>query len=104
MAPLQNTVFANCKSDLKYFESTLAGSVTIASHTFAFKHAIEDGINGFLAHTHEWEDKINAAIDRVETDLVSYQSYVEKARDVVEARYSWSRQADLIVSEIFKAF
>ena len=104
VAPLQNTVFANCKSDLKYFESTLAGSVTIASHTFAFKHAIEDGINGFLAHTHEWEDKINAAIDRVETDLVSYQSYVEKARDVVEARYSWSRQADLIVSEIFKAF
>ena len=59
LAPLVVNDFTNCKSELKFFEAAVAETTTIASPTFAFKHAIEDGRTGFLAQTpNEWRNKL----------------------------------------------
>ena len=59
LAPLVVNDFTNCKSELKFFEAAVAETTTIASPTFAFKHAIEDGKTGFLAQApNEWRDKL----------------------------------------------
>ena len=49
ISPLQNNLFTNCKSELKYFEAAIAGTITVATPTYAFSRAIVDGENGFLA-------------------------------------------------------
>ncbi|MBR2753952.1 glycosyltransferase [Candidatus Saccharibacteria bacterium] len=58
IAPLVVNDFTNCKSELKFFEAGVVETTTIASSTYAFKKAIKDGENGFLAQTGEWYDKL----------------------------------------------
>ncbi len=58
LAPLAGNVFTNCKSELKFFESAIVETPTIASPTFAFANAIKSGENGFLCRPGEWYDKI----------------------------------------------
>lgn len=58
LAPLVENDFTNCKSELKFFEAAIVETPTIASPTYAFKHAIKDGKTGFLAKPGEWFDKL----------------------------------------------
>lgn len=58
IAPLADNVFANCKSELKFFESALVKTPTIASPTYAFSHSIQNGKTGFLCQPGEWADTI----------------------------------------------
>lgn len=54
IAPLGSNVFANCKSELKFFEAGLLKVPTLASPSFAFARAITNGKNGFLCQPGEW--------------------------------------------------
>ena len=58
IAPLVVNDFTNCKSELKFFEVAVVETTTIASPTYAFKKAISDGKNGFLARPGEWYDRL----------------------------------------------
>ena len=66
LAPLQDNEFTNCKSELKYFEAAVVGTVTVASPTFTLGRAITHGVNGFLARAHEWYDVLLETIERVD--------------------------------------
>lgn len=66
IAPLQINDFTNCKSELKFFEAAIVKTTTIASPIYAFKHAIKDGDNGFLAEPNEWYDKLEYLFDNSE--------------------------------------
>ncbi|MBQ6570833.1 glycosyltransferase [Candidatus Saccharibacteria bacterium] len=48
LAPLVKSDFADCKSELKFFESAIVEVPTLASPTYAFRHAIKSGETGFL--------------------------------------------------------
>lgn len=58
LAPLVENNFTNCKSELKFFESAIVETPTIASPTYAFKHAIKDGETGLLAGPDAWLKKL----------------------------------------------
>ncbi|MDO5101982.1 MAG: glycosyltransferase [Lautropia sp.] len=62
LMPLQHNLFTNCKSELKYFEAGVVGTVSIASPTYTYERAIRDGENGFLARDHEWDQVIRRAL------------------------------------------
>ncbi len=100
LAPLQDNRFTNCKSELKYFEAAICGTLTIASPTYTFRQAIRDGETGFLARAHEWDSKLQAAIAAVE-DHDTYVAMAERAVRQVEESYSWNCQARLIERTIF---
>jgi glycosyltransferase involved in cell wall biosynthesis/GT2 family glycosyltransferase len=51
IAPLEDRVFCQAKSALKYFEAGLVGVPTIASDTEPFREAIKHGETGFVAKT-----------------------------------------------------
>lgn len=54
IVPLVNNKFSNCKSELKYFESGIVGTVTCATPSYTYSSAIKDGENGFLCEVGEW--------------------------------------------------
>jgi glycosyltransferase involved in cell wall biosynthesis len=100
IVPLQDNLFTNCKSELKYFEAAVCGTLTVASPTFVFRNAITDGHTGFLACAHEWEAKLQAAIAALEHPEC-YAAMAERAFVHAESVYGWNRQARAIVAAVF---
>ncbi len=88
IVPLQNTIFSNCKSELKYFEAGATGTMTIASPTSTYASAINHGVNGFLSLNHEWYSKLNEAIDA----LPDYAKLATAANLDALQHYSWQVQ------------
>lgn len=83
VVPLQENIFTNCKSELKVFEASAVGTVSIASPSFALRRAIKDGETGFVAAAHRWEDALGLAIGRLE----SYADMAIAASEVALRRY-----------------
>lgn len=54
IVPLVNNVFSNCKSELKYFESAIVGTITCATPSFTYSSAISSGDNGYICEKGEW--------------------------------------------------
>ncbi len=100
IAPLQMNEFTNCKSELKYFEAAIAGTLTIATPTFTFERAIRDGETALLAPAQGWEAKIREAIGIVE-NTARYREMAEAAYRHVEDTYSWHRFGDAIEAAVF---
>ena len=98
IAPLVINNFTNCKSELKFFEAAAVETVTIASPTYAFKNAIVDGENGFLAKPNEWYEKLEflyknpkqrEKIARVAKKYALENYYGEKFLKEVEEAYEF---------------
>ena len=98
IAPLIINDFTNCKSELKFFEAAIAETTTIASPTYAFKKAIKDGENGFLAQPGEWCGKLehlyghpdeNKRIAKEAKEYVLRHYYGKKFLKEVEAAYGY---------------
>lgn len=68
IVPLQTNVFSNSKSELKYFEAAIVETPTLATPTYSFRLAIEDGVNGYLVDAYDWEDRLEQAV-RGDLDL-----------------------------------
>ncbi len=96
IAPLQDNVFTNCKSELKYFEAAAVGTWTIASPTHTFRHAIEDGKTGRLAQAHEWDNALQEAV-ALARDPAAYGERAHVAAEAVKHRYAWDGQAAAIL-------
>ncbi|MGA8635585.1 MAG: glycosyltransferase [Candidatus Dormiibacterota bacterium] len=62
IVPLLSNVFSNSKSELKYFEAAIVGTPTLASPTYTFRLAIENGVNGYLVDAYDWEDRLEQAV------------------------------------------
>ena len=101
IAPVQDTVFTNCKSELKFFEAAIVGTVVVASPTVAFRHAIEDGAIGFLAQAHEWDGKLDEAVALLDGDAGAYRAVADRAYAHASRRYAWDQQAEVIATQIF---
>ena len=63
IAPLENTIFNEAKTENKWTEASLCKVVTVASNIGAFKTCIKDGEDGLLCDTIEdWYNKLNKVI------------------------------------------
>jgi hypothetical protein len=66
LVPLVVNEFTNCKSELKYFEAAIVNVPTVASPTFVFKQAIQDGMTGMLAEPGQWFTKVSQLLENTE--------------------------------------
>lgn len=97
LVPLQFNDFTNSKSELKYFEAAIAGTVTFASPSHAFRAAIHDGENGYLVPSYDWLGALQAAIDA----LGSYPAMAERAFAHARATYAPEGMAPAIRAALF---
>lgn len=96
LIPLQLNEFTNCKSEIKYFEAAIVGTLTIAAPTAIYREIIDDGVNAKLAMPGEWGEIIKEIIEqkkREQTNAMLYQ-----ARDHAETEYFGSRVNEKIDS------
>ncbi|MFK3664694.1 glycosyltransferase [Ochrobactrum teleogrylli] len=100
IAPLQENQFTNCKSELKFFEAAICGSLTLATPTFTFKNSIQHGSTGFLVPAYDWDDALKDAVNLVD-NKPSYIEIANRARSVAEQKYGWNCIAGNIVESVF---
>jgi glycosyltransferase involved in cell wall biosynthesis len=83
LAPLEpNNPFCRAKSELKYFEAAILKIPTVASNIDAFRYAIDQGRNGFLAQNiNEWYENLEKLILdeelRKEVGINAYEDALE---------------------------
>lgn len=98
LVPLQDNPFTNCKSELKWFEAAIAGALTIASPTLAYRGIIDHGRNGWLARAHTWE----AVLREVLVSVDDHRAVIApRAREEARDRFGWDRQAQRITAALF---
>jgi len=97
LVPVQDNIFTNCKSELKYFEAGITGTVTVASPIFTLANAIRDGENGFIANAFQWDEKLQCLLGNID----SYPLMAEKAFAHSGQNYCWENQVKLLESTLF---
>jgi glycosyltransferase involved in cell wall biosynthesis len=100
IAPLQDNSFTNCKSELKFFEAAICGTLTLATPTFAFRNSIVNGKTGFLVPSHSWDLALQEAVTVVE-DKSRYETIATTAFEYVKKTYGWDRHAHTIARAVF---
>jgi glycosyltransferase involved in cell wall biosynthesis len=100
IAPLQDNAFTNCKSELKFFEAAICGTLTLATPTFTFRNSIAHGRTGFLVPSSGWDLALQEAVAVVE-DKSRYDAIAEAAFADVKTAYGWDRHADTISRAVF---
>lgn len=84
LAPLVSDEFTNCKSALKVFEAGIVGTPAVASATFSYAEAVEDGVTGYVCETPaEW----SAALEALHADPEARRAMGRAARALALARY-----------------
>ncbi|MCG2808397.1 MAG: glycosyltransferase family 4 protein [Coriobacteriia bacterium] len=64
VAPVQDTRFNRCKSDLKFVEYSIVGIPTVASQVQSYIGSIKPGVNGYLArNTKDWLKHLRRLIE-----------------------------------------
>ncbi|MDO9104113.1 MAG: hypothetical protein Q7U57_04040 [Methylovulum sp.] len=96
LMPLQSNVFTHCKSELKYFEAAIVGTLSIASPSHSYAAAIQDGENGYLAQAHQWVSVIQRAIG----DIGSYPDMAATAYVDARSKYAWPNQRETILNAL----
>jgi len=97
LIPLQDNEFTNCKSDLKYFEASAVGTISVASPTYIYSKSIIDNENGFLAKSYEWYEKLLTLLDKIDV----FPEIIERAYIDCEQRYAWYKQISLVEHILF---
>ena len=96
LMPLQSNVFTNCKSELKYFEAAVVGTLNIASPSYTYASAIQDGENGYIAQAHQWKSVIHKAIENIDT----YPDMAATAYADALTKYAWFNQRECILKAL----
>ena len=96
LMPLQYNVFTNCKSELKYFEAAVVGTLSIASPTATYKAAIRHGENGYLAQAHQWLAVLRQAL----AERGKYAQLVAQAQADARQKYAWTTQRGAILTAL----
>jgi len=94
IAPLATSTFANCKSELKFFEAAIVDTVTLASPTYTFAKAIENGETGFLCKPGNWYE----TLEKIYAKEVDVNRINEKAREYVLTHYYGKKMNQQICS------
>ena len=96
LMPLQSNVFTNCKSELKYFEAAIVGTLSIASPSHTYAAAIQDGENGYIAQAHQWASVIQRAIENIGT----YPDIATTAYADARSKDAWFNQREGILQAL----
>jgi SAM-dependent methyltransferase/glycosyltransferase involved in cell wall biosynthesis len=85
--PLIDNEFTNCKSELKFFEAAIVGTVSCATPTYVYKNNIQHGQTGFICEEGDWQK----TIEKIYTEKID-SKVIEDARRYCLEKYAPEKQ------------
>ncbi len=101
LVPLQDNPFSNSKSELKVFEASIVGTLSIVSPTFALGRAVRDGETGFVAPAQGWRYSMERAIEVVTDRTGAYHEMAMQAAQDALRLYVPEVQAPAVLGALF---
>ena len=103
LAPLEDSIFNEAKSENKWTEAALVKIPTVASNVGAFKSQIEDGKTGFLcSNKNEWTKKLTDLIESKDLrDEIGNNAYDEVMNNHITIK-TGAPLRDFILSKLHK--
>lgn len=99
VVPLISNDFTNCKSELKYFENAIVGTITCATPSYTYAKAIHNGDNGYLCEVGQWY----SAIKEIYKDT-STKDKMKNISDIALNEYGEDKQVKLIEDILDKVY
>lgn len=90
--PLQKHRFNECKSELKYFESGIVNTLSLATDNSVYSDIITDGVDGFLTDELSWFDKL----EYIYLNKNKLDEVIEKANKKCHELYDYDKQTNKI--------
>ena len=87
IVPLVDNEFTNCKSELKFFEAAVVGTLTCATPTYVYRNNIENEKNGFMCRGGDWY----RTIEKIYKDGID-SKIILRARGFCLKKYSSEKQ------------
>ena len=85
IAPLEDSIFNDAKSNIKFLEAAILSLPSVCSPAAAFKEVIQPGVTGYLAaNDDQWRSALQALIE----DASLRQKIGQRALESVQQRYS----------------
>jgi O-antigen biosynthesis protein len=100
LVPLQVNDFTHCKSELKFVDAAIVGTLTIASPAFSYAEVIRHSENGYLAEDDQWETVLLQAIAVRDTDVEQHRRMTAAAYKDVQQRFTWQTQRATILEAL----
>jgi processive 1,2-diacylglycerol beta-glucosyltransferase len=103
IAPLEDTKFTRCKSDIKYLDYSLLGICGIYSKVPGYENTIDHMVNGYLVENsnEKWVEAIDYLIknDEIRADISqkAYE-YVYSKRILKHCAHKWVQAVNQIIS------
>lgn len=103
LAPLEDSIFNEAKSENKWTEAALCEVPTVASNVGAFAEMIEDGKTGLLcSNTEEWVSKLSKIIDDKKYRTTIGKNANKKVMECCTTLNSGKGIADYILNKLNK--
>ncbi|MEO1561073.1 MAG: glycosyltransferase, partial [Cyanobacteria bacterium J06632_19] len=65
IAPLKNSLFNDCKSEIKWLEAAALSVPSVVSYTQMYAEILQDGVDALIAHTAEdWFEKLDLLVGK----------------------------------------
>lgn len=98
IAPLENNDWNKCKSNIKWLESTMAGSAFVGSNVYPYEFSVKHGKTGYLAKNKgQWVKYLSFLIENKE----KRKELVENAKKEVLEKYNL--ETDTKWSDFYKS-
>lgn len=97
LMPLQYNLFTNCKSELKYFEAAIVGTLSLASPSFTYSASISHNNTGYLSESFMWLDVLRTALKNID----KYNDMAATAYTDSLNKYSCINKNDVILRAVF---
>lgn len=96
VAPLSDTPFTRCKSDLKFLDYSALGATTIASRVPVYENSVRHGETGWLAENsvEDWADGLLHLVDDIDLRIAlakQAQSYLWQERTLQRCAKDWEK-------------
>lgn len=103
LAPIEESLFNEAKSENKWMEAALCKVVTVASDYGAFKEVVKDGETGVLCKKGEWYQKLKKLVkDKELRKRIADSAYDKVMKDRITT-YSGRGLAEFIKSKMAKS-
>lgn len=87
LVPLTKNAFNESKSHLKGMEYGAVGATVIASPTREYRTWVEDGTNGLLVESGDWEDCLEFALQDDNWETLAHQNHLKALENLIEDHY-----------------
>lgn len=99
IVPLVNNEFSNCKSELKFYEAGIVGTITCATPSYTFRNIVDDKRNGYLCNLGQWYSTIKSIY---EADESMRKKIAQNAKETSVKNYAYYNQTEQLEQMMYE--